>query len=46
MTIACAAQVEWRSPRSFAPLLTMGQRSYEIGLTHMLVVFALFTWCV
>ncbi len=44
MTIACAAQVEWRSPRLLAPLLTMGQRSYEIYLTHMFVVFALFTW--
>jgi peptidoglycan/LPS O-acetylase OafA/YrhL len=44
MTIAWAAQAEWRSPKLLAPLLAMGQRSYEIYLTHMFVVFALFTW--
>ena len=42
MLIAVAAQTQWRSPRVFRPLLRMGQRSYEVYLTHMFVVFALF----
>jgi peptidoglycan/LPS O-acetylase OafA/YrhL len=42
MVIAAAAQTQWPSPRILAPLLKLGQRSYEIYLTHMLVVFALF----
>jgi peptidoglycan/LPS O-acetylase OafA/YrhL len=32
----------WRRPGFIAPLLLLGQRSYEIYLTHMFVVFALF----
>jgi peptidoglycan/LPS O-acetylase OafA/YrhL len=40
--IIAAAQTQWRSSRVFAPLLLIGQRSYEIYLTHMFVVFALF----
>ncbi len=39
MVITAAAQTAWRSPRVFAPLLVLGQRSYEIYLTHMFVVF-------
>jgi len=42
MVIAAAAQSHWRSPRVFLPLLILGQRSYEIYLTHMFVVFAFF----
>ena len=42
MVIAAAAQTGWRSPRVIFPLITLGQRSYEVYLTHMFVVFALF----
>lgn len=42
MFIAASAQIEWKSPRVFGPLLKIGQYSYEIYLTHMFVVFALF----
>ena len=42
MVIVTAAQTRWRSPRVFAPLLVLGQRSYEIYLTHMFVIFACF----
>jgi peptidoglycan/LPS O-acetylase OafA/YrhL len=42
MVIVAAAQTRWRGPRLFAPLLRLGQCSYEVYLTHMFVVFALF----
>ena len=42
MIITSAAGTHWRSPRLAAPLLTLGRFSYEIYLTHMFVVFALF----
>jgi peptidoglycan/LPS O-acetylase OafA/YrhL len=42
MVIAAAAQGQWKSPRVIVPLLTLGRRSYEVYLTHMFVVFALF----
>jgi peptidoglycan/LPS O-acetylase OafA/YrhL len=42
MVITAAAQTRWRSPRAIFPLIALGQRSYEIYLTHMFVVFALF----
>ncbi len=42
MLIAAAAQTRWRSPRLLSPLLKLGQRSYEVYLTHMFLVFALF----
>jgi peptidoglycan/LPS O-acetylase OafA/YrhL len=42
LLIAVAAQTEWRAPRVLAPLLRLGQRSYEVYLTHMFVVFGLF----
>ncbi|HEY6621286.1 MAG TPA: acyltransferase [Steroidobacteraceae bacterium] len=42
MVIAVAAQTRWKSPRVFLPLITLGRRSYEVYLTHMFVVFALF----
>jgi peptidoglycan/LPS O-acetylase OafA/YrhL len=37
-----AAQTQWRSPRVLSPLLKLGQRSYEVYLTHIFVVFTLF----
>jgi peptidoglycan/LPS O-acetylase OafA/YrhL len=43
MVIAAAAQTQWRSPGLVAPLVRLGQRSYEVYLTHMFVVFAFFT---
>ena len=39
MVITAAAQTAWRGPRVLAPPLLLGQRSYEIYLTHMFVVF-------
>jgi len=42
MIIAAVAELEWRSPRALTPLLNLGQRSYEVYLTHMFVVFTLF----
>jgi peptidoglycan/LPS O-acetylase OafA/YrhL len=42
MVIVVAAQTQWKSPRIFSPLTNLGRRSYEVYLTHMFVVFALF----
>jgi peptidoglycan/LPS O-acetylase OafA/YrhL len=42
MFIAATAQTQWKSPRFVAPLLRIGQYSYEVYLTHMFVVFGLF----
>lgn len=42
MVIIFAAQSNWRSPRLLRPITGLGQRSYEVYLTHMFVVFALF----
>jgi peptidoglycan/LPS O-acetylase OafA/YrhL len=42
MVIAAVAQTKWKSPRVMDPLLKLGQRSYEVYLTHMFVVFGLF----
>jgi peptidoglycan/LPS O-acetylase OafA/YrhL len=42
MFIAATAQTQWRSPRVLAPLLKIGQYSYEVYLTHMFVVFGFF----
>jgi peptidoglycan/LPS O-acetylase OafA/YrhL len=42
LLIAAASQSSWRSPRILSPLLILGQRSYEIYLTHMFAVLALF----
>jgi peptidoglycan/LPS O-acetylase OafA/YrhL len=42
MIISAAAQSQWRSPRMLSPLVNLGQRSYEVYLTHMFVVFTLF----
>jgi peptidoglycan/LPS O-acetylase OafA/YrhL len=55
MIMIAAAQTRWKGPRALAALLRLGQRSYEVYLTHMFVVFALFAifvkfgsplWCV
>jgi peptidoglycan/LPS O-acetylase OafA/YrhL len=42
LVIAAACGSQWRAPRVLAPLLILGQRSYEIDLTHMFAVLALF----
>jgi peptidoglycan/LPS O-acetylase OafA/YrhL len=42
MVIIAAAQTQWKGPRLLTPLLNLGQRSYEVYLTHMFVVFAFF----
>jgi peptidoglycan/LPS O-acetylase OafA/YrhL len=42
MTILGAASIQWKSPVLLLPLVALGRRSYEIYLTHMFVVFALF----
>lgn len=42
MVVAASVQTKWKSPRFLVPLLNLGQHSYEIYLTHMFVVFALF----
>jgi peptidoglycan/LPS O-acetylase OafA/YrhL len=42
LVIIAATQSKWRAPRVFAPLLDLGQRSYEVYLTHMFVVLGLF----
>ena len=42
MVIAASTQTKWKSPRFLAPLLNMGQYSYEIYLTHMFVIFVFF----
>ena len=42
MFIAATTQTQWKSPRIFSPLLKIGQYSYEIYLTHMFIVFAMF----
>jgi peptidoglycan/LPS O-acetylase OafA/YrhL len=43
MLVAVAAQTQWKSPRVLSPLLKLGQRSYEIYLTHIFVLVALFS---
>jgi peptidoglycan/LPS O-acetylase OafA/YrhL len=42
MVIAAVAQTQWQAPRLFKPLLKLGQRSYEVYLTHVFVVLGLF----
>jgi peptidoglycan/LPS O-acetylase OafA/YrhL len=42
LVIVAAAQTRWKGPRLLAPLLRLGQYSYEVYLTHMFVVFAFF----
>ncbi len=42
MLIAAASQSDWKSPGILRPLALLGQRSYEVYLAHMFVVFAFF----
>jgi len=42
LVIAAVAKSGWKAPRIFGPLLRMGERSYEVYLTHMFVVFGAF----
>jgi peptidoglycan/LPS O-acetylase OafA/YrhL len=42
MIAATAAKIKWKSAHVLYPFLTLGRRSYEVYLTHMFVVFALF----
>jgi peptidoglycan/LPS O-acetylase OafA/YrhL len=42
MVAVAASRTGWRGPRFLRAFVVMGQRSYEIYLTHMFVVFALF----
>jgi peptidoglycan/LPS O-acetylase OafA/YrhL len=44
LLIVPAAQTRWRAPKGLRPLAWAGEHSYEIYLTHMFVVFALFDW--
>jgi peptidoglycan/LPS O-acetylase OafA/YrhL len=43
MLIAVAAQTQWRAPRILRPLLKLGERSYEVYLTHIFVVLGAFS---
>jgi peptidoglycan/LPS O-acetylase OafA/YrhL len=40
--IMVAAQTQWRAPRVLSPLLALGQRSYEVYLTHAFIVLGFF----
>ncbi len=42
LLIAASAQTSWRAPRVLSPLLALGRNSYEIYLTHIFAVLALF----
>ncbi len=42
LLIAAAAESKWQSPRLLAPVCLLGRRSYEVYLTHMFLVLALF----
>jgi peptidoglycan/LPS O-acetylase OafA/YrhL len=42
LMITAASQSSWKSPKLLSPLLILGQRSYEIYLTHIFAVLGLF----
>jgi peptidoglycan/LPS O-acetylase OafA/YrhL len=42
MLIVVASQTQWKAPRALKPFLKLGQRSYEVYLTHVFLVLALF----
>ncbi len=44
LLMTAAAQTNWKAPRFLTPLLRLGERSYEVYLTHMFIVFAFFDW--
>jgi peptidoglycan/LPS O-acetylase OafA/YrhL len=41
LVMIAAAQTQWKAPWALKPLVQLGQRSYEVYLTHVFVVFAL-----
>jgi peptidoglycan/LPS O-acetylase OafA/YrhL len=43
LVIVAASQSSWRAPRVLTPIRVLGQRSYEIYLSHMFAVMVLFT---
>jgi len=43
LLIAVSAQTRWQAPRILTPLLRLGQRSYEVYLTHVFVVLGFFS---
>ena len=43
LVIAASAQTHWQAPRILKPLLRLGQRSYEVYLTHVFGILALFS---
>jgi peptidoglycan/LPS O-acetylase OafA/YrhL len=43
MVIMVAAQTQWQAPRILKPLLKLGQRSYEVYLTHVFIVLGFFS---
>jgi peptidoglycan/LPS O-acetylase OafA/YrhL len=42
LVMSAAAQTRWTAPGVLTPLARLGRHSYEVYLTHMFVVFALF----
>jgi peptidoglycan/LPS O-acetylase OafA/YrhL len=42
LVMASVSQTNWTAPWSLRPLVRLGQRSYEVYLTHMFIVFAFF----
>lgn len=42
LVMIAASQSRYKAPRFLGPFLDLGQRSYEVYLTHMFVVLALF----
>jgi peptidoglycan/LPS O-acetylase OafA/YrhL len=42
LVIAASAQAGWKAPRPLWPLQRIGQRSYEVYLTHMFLVILVF----
>jgi peptidoglycan/LPS O-acetylase OafA/YrhL len=42
LVVIAATETQWKSPLLLRPLAKLGQRSYEVYLTHMFVVFAFF----
>jgi peptidoglycan/LPS O-acetylase OafA/YrhL len=42
LLIAISAETQWRGPRIIVPILWLGRRSYEVYLTHMFLVIAVF----
>ncbi len=42
LLIAASAQTQWKAPAILSPITKLGERSYEVYLTHMFIVFAFF----